>query len=209
MTTAQNSTDLQETTRDRLLAAAREVFAELGFKGATVREICRRAEVNVAAVNYHFNGKEALFMAALELEPIENLIGTNGEAGSAEMRLTRFIREFVSRLMDKGCTPHSQLILRELLEPSPALDSIARAIMVPLHEHLTGLVREIVGDAVAPEEVRRCVFSIFGQCTYYRNAREINRRVYPELEYDADEIEATANHIAEFSLAGLKRVAGK
>lgn len=209
MSTAQNSTDLQETTRDRLLAAAREVFAELGFKGATVREICRRAEVNVAAVNYHFNGKEALFMAALELEPIENLIGTNGEAGSAEMRLTRFIREFVSRLMDKGCTPHSQLILRELLEPSPALDSIARAIMVPLHEHLTGLVREIVGDAVAPEEVRRCVFSIFGQCTYYRNAREINRRVYPELEYDADEIEATANHIAEFSLAGLKRVAGK
>lgn len=209
MSAAQNSTDLQETTRDRLLAAAREVFAELGFKGATVREICRRAEVNVAAVNYHFNGKEALFMAALELEPIENLIGTSSEADSPEMRLTRFIREFVRRLMDKGCTPHSQLILRELLEPSPALDSIARAIMVPLHEHLTGLVRDIVGDAAAPEQVRRCVFSIFGQCTYYRNAREINRRVYPELEYDADEIEATANHIAEFSLAGLKRVVGK
>src|SRR5512145_3000930 len=209
MSAAQNSTDLQETTRDRLLAAAREVFAELGFKGATVREICRRAEVNVAAVNYHFNGKEALFMAALELEPIENLIGTSSEADSPEMRLTRFIREFVSRLMDKGCTPHSQLILRELLEPSPALDSIAKAIMVPLHEHLTSLVREIVGDAAAPEQVRRCVFSIFGQCTYYRNAREINRRVYPELEYDADEIEATINHITEFSLAGLKRVTGK
>ena len=209
MSAAQNSTDLQETTRDRLLAAAREVFAELGFKGATVREICRRAEVNVAAVNYHFNGKEALFMAALELEPIENLIGTNGEADSAEMRLTRFIREFMTRLMDGSCTPHSQLILRELLEPSPALDSIAKAIMVPLHDHLTGLVRGIVGNAVAPEHVRRCVFSIFGQCTYYRNAREINRRVYPKLEYDADEIEATANHIADFSLAGLKRVAGK
>jgi AcrR family transcriptional regulator len=209
MSAAQNSTDLQETTRDRLLAAAREVFAELGFKGATVREICRRAEVNVAAVNYHFNGKEALFMAALELEPIENLIGTGGEADSAEMRLTRFIREFLTRLMDKGCTPHSQLIMRELLEPSPALDSIAKAIMVPLHEHLTGLVRGIVGDAVAPDAVRRCVFSIFGQCTYYRNAREINRRVYPDLDFGADEIEATANHIAEFSLAGLQRVTGK
>ena len=129
MSAAQNSTDLQETTRDRLLAAAREVFAELGFKGATVREICRRAEVNVAAVNYHFNGKEALFMAALELEPIENLIGTSSEADSPEMRLTRFIREFMTRLMDKGCTPHSQLILRELLEPSPALDSIAKALI--------------------------------------------------------------------------------
>ncbi len=99
--------------------------------------------------------------------------------------------------------------MREVLEPSPALDSIAREIIVPLHEHLTRLVRGIVGDAAAPEQVRRCVFSIFGQCTYYRNAREINRRVYPELEYDADEIEATANHIAEFSLAGLQRVTGK
>ena len=206
MNTPQNSTDFQETTRDRLLAAAREVFAELGFKGATVREICRRAEVNVAAVNYHFNGKEALFMAALELEPIVNLIGTSREGGSAEMRLARFIREFMTRLLDGGCTPHSQLIMRELLEPSPALDSIAREIMVPLHEHLAGLVREIVGDAVAPGKVRLCVFSIFGQCTYYRNAREINRHVYPELEYDADEIETTANHIAEFSLAGLQRV---
>ena len=209
MNTPQNSTDFQETTRDRLLAAAREVFAELGFKGATVREICRRAEVNVAAVNYHFNGKEALFMAALELEPIVNLIGTSREGGSAEMRLARFIREFMTRLLDGGCTPHSQLIMRELLEPSPALDSIAREIMVPLHEHLAGLVREIVGDAVAPGKVRLCVFSIFGQCTYYRNAREINRHVYPELEYDADEIETTANHIAEFSLAGLQRVTGK
>lgn len=209
MNTPQNSTDFQETTRDRLLAAAREVFAELGFKGATVREICRRAEVNVAAVNYHFNGKEALFMAALELEPIVNLIGTSREGGSAEMRLARFIREFMTRLLDGGCTPHSQLIMRELLEPSPALDSIAREIMVPLHEHLAGLVREIVGDAVAPGKVRLCVFSIFGQCTYYRNAREINRHVYPELEYDADEIEATAKHIAEFSLAGLQRVTGK
>jgi AcrR family transcriptional regulator len=209
MNAAQTQSELQESTRDRLLVAAREVFAELGFKGATVREICRRAEVNVAAVNYHFNGKEALFMAALELEPLENLIGTSGESDSAEVRLTRFIREFMTRLMDGGCTPHSQLIMRELLEPSPALDSIAREIIVPLHEHLRLLVREIVGDKVAPEDVRRCVFSIFGQCTYYRNAREMNRRVYPELNYDADEIEATAKHIAEFSLAGLKRVTGK
>jgi len=75
MNAAQTQPELPENTRDRLLAAAREVFAESGFKGATVREICRRAEVNVAAVNYHFNGKEALFMAALEMEPLKNLIG--------------------------------------------------------------------------------------------------------------------------------------
>ncbi len=208
MAPLQLQSELPENTRDRLLVAAREVFGELGFKGATVREICRRAEVNVAAVNYHFNGKEALFMAALEPEPLENLIGPANATDSAEARLTRFIHEFTTRLMGRGCTPHSQLIMRELLEPSPALDSIAREIIAPLHQHLTGLVREVAGEEATPEQVRRCVFSIFGQCTYYRNSREMNRRLYPGMDYDEKEIEATARHIVEFSLAGLKRVAG-
>lgn len=209
MSAMQSQSELPENTRDRMLVAACEVFAELGFKGATVREICRRAEVNVAAVNYHFNGKEALFMAALALEPVGNLIDTANESGSAEVRLTRLIQNLMTRLIGGRCTPHSQLIMREMLEPSPALDIIAKEIIVPLHDHLTGLVREIVGDAVAPEQVRRCVFSIVGQCSFYRNSREMNRRVYPELDYDEKEIEATSKHIAEFSLAGLQRIAGK
>ena len=41
--------NLSEQTRERLLAAARIVFWENGFKNATVREICRRAEVNILA----------------------------------------------------------------------------------------------------------------------------------------------------------------
>jgi AcrR family transcriptional regulator len=208
MNSSQTHPELPESTRDRLIAAAREVFAESGFKGATVREICRRAEVNVAAVNYHFNGKEALFMAALELEPLENLIGRADAAKSAADRLAGFIHEFLIRLMEGYCTPHSQLIIRELLEPSPALDNIAREVIAPLHAHLNRLVREIAGDRLSPDSVRRCVFSIFGQCTYYRNSREMNRRIYPELQYDTEEIEATARQITEFSLAGIERLAG-
>jgi AcrR family transcriptional regulator len=206
---SQAQSDLPENTRDRLLVAACDVFADLGFKGATVREICRRAGVNVAAVNYHFSSKEALFIAALELEPIENLIGPANDAGSAEDRLTRFIHNLMTRLIGGRCTPHSKLIMREMLDPSPALDIIARQIVAPLQQHLTGLVREIVGDEAAPGQVRRCMFSIVGQCSYYRHAREMNRRLYPEMDYGGHEIEATAKHIAEFSLAGMKRVAGK
>ena len=52
-------------TRERLLCAAREVFAARGVKEATVRDICALAQANVAAVNYHYGGKDRLFMACL------------------------------------------------------------------------------------------------------------------------------------------------
>jgi len=53
-------------TRERLLQAAREVFAEHGFKAATIREICRRADTKVAAVHYHFGDKKRLDIAIFD-----------------------------------------------------------------------------------------------------------------------------------------------
>ena len=47
-------------TRDRLLKASTRLFADRGFKHVTVREICRAARANVAAVNYHFGDKLGL-----------------------------------------------------------------------------------------------------------------------------------------------------
>jgi AcrR family transcriptional regulator len=47
----------EEKTRDKILDAAGEVFAEHGFEGATIRAITERAGANVAAVNYHFRDK--------------------------------------------------------------------------------------------------------------------------------------------------------
>ena len=52
-------------TRRQLLEAAGEVFAEAGYRDATVREICRRAGANIAAINYHFGDKEKLYAEVL------------------------------------------------------------------------------------------------------------------------------------------------
>lgn len=63
---------IDSSTRQRLLTAAAQVFDESGFAGASVREICARAEANIAAINYHFGGKEQLFTEVLRL-PIRTL----------------------------------------------------------------------------------------------------------------------------------------
>ena len=53
----------KERTRARILAAAVDVFAEHGYEGAATREICGRAGVNGAALNYHFRSKELMWLA--------------------------------------------------------------------------------------------------------------------------------------------------
>lgn len=199
---------VREQTRSRLLNAAREVFSQNGFQGATVREICRRAETNVAAVNYHFGSKDGLLAEALNFAQLKALQVANVTADACpEARLRLFIRDFMRMLLDET-TPSSQcrMMARELADPTPALDKIVREAIAPLHKFLGELVREIIGTKANETELRRCVHSILGQCLFYRHSHPVLQRLHPKLRYDGKEIEAIANHIADFSLAGINSI---
>jgi AcrR family transcriptional regulator len=192
-----------EQTRARLVQAAREVFSQCGFQGATVREICRRADANVAAVNYHFGSKDALLTEALNFNQLKALQLVNVE-DAAEIRLRRFIRDFMFLLLDeKNASSQCRIMARELADPTPVLDKIVSGAIAPLHQFLGELVREIVCGEISEEALRRYVHSLFGQCLFYHHSRPVLQRLHPQLCYDAAEIEAIAAHIADFSLAAL------
>ena len=194
-----------EQTRDRLLDAAREIFSQQGFQGATVREICRRAEANVAAVNYHFGSKDGLLAEALNFGPLKALQKANAKSGECpEIRLRKFISDFMLMLLDeKNPSSQCRIMARELADPTPALDKIVREAIAPLHEFLGKLVRDIAGNNISETELRHCVHSILGQCLFYRHSHPVLQRLYPELRYGHTEIEALSGHIADFSLAGI------
>ncbi len=200
-----------EHTRARLLDAAREVFSQYGFQGATVREICRRADANGAAVNYHFGSKEGLLTEALNFSQLAALQNDNVKSADCpKERLRLFLRDFMLMLLDeKNASSQCRIMARELADPTPALDQIVSEAIAPLHKFLGKLLREIVGDQVSETELRRCVYSILGQCQFYRHSHPVLQRMNPKLRYDHKEIEAIAEHIADFSLAGIRHLAKK
>ena len=125
-------------TRRQLLEAAGTVFAESGYRDATVREICRRAGANVAAVNYHFGDKETLYLEVLRyahskaLEKYPPLLGVADNA-PPEKKLRAFVHSLLLRIFDKGPTAwHGKIMLREMIEPSSALDSLVEERMRPM-----------------------------------------------------------------------------
>lgn len=64
-------TDQSIDTKQKILDVARVLFAEQGFEGTSVREIAKRAEVNIASLNYHFSNKENLFNEILKMSYLE------------------------------------------------------------------------------------------------------------------------------------------
>jgi AcrR family transcriptional regulator len=201
--------DEHARTRQQLLEAAGEVFAERGFRNTTVREICQRAGANIAAVNYHFGDKEKLYaevfrysqQKAQERYPLLPATG----ALSPEKKLGVFVHSLLRRVFDKDESSwHSQLMLREMIEPTAALDLVVAEKIRPMSEQLRGLVAEILGCRVTEERVRLCGFSVVSQCVFYCHCESVIQRLDPGQAFDKDSLERLAGHITAFSLAGMK-----
>jgi len=200
--------------RERLLQAAFEVFAERGFKNTTVRDICRQAAVNVAAVSYYFGSKQALYE-----EVCRYSCGAAGEApavlpvdttAAPAEQLAFFVRFFMRTILLSGNSSlQAKIMAREMMEPTAALQIIVREIISPRQEQLSGIIRALLGKAADETLVRRCCFSIVGQCLYYRSARVVAQELQPRVVFDEKAVDAIAEHITLFTLQALRGIARK
>jgi AcrR family transcriptional regulator len=197
-------------TRDRLLKAAERLFADRGFKKVTVRDICRAARANVAAVNYHFGDKLGLYREVMQ-SAIDGMRGTNDaarEAGAGqppEEQLRRYISIFVDRVLTPGNDAIHRLINREMNDPTPALDALVEQGVRPRVEYLSGLIAAIIGCDPTDQSVLRCVASVQAQTLAYM-PNPIATRLGLANKPTAANLRDIADHIAEFSLAGVHAV---
>lgn len=197
-------------TRDRLLETAGEVFADRGFEGATVREICQKAAANVAAVNYHFGDKRELYAAVFEYAqahadrqfPLE----LPAEVSAAE-RLRYFIRQFLRRLLDRGRPSwHGRLMAREMSQPTGALPALLEKEIRPRMAALQKILNELEGE-LPPRVTAKCAASIMGQMLHYQFARPALKLISPIYANLEEHVEELADHVARFSLAGVATIA--
>src|SRR3954449_3310487 len=156
-----------DTTRERITNAAGEIFAERGFDGTTVRDICQRAGANVAAVNYYFGDKQRLYIEAVvrahQWRMEKARLPKWPAETPAETKLADFIKTFIRRVrIGPEITWHTRLMMREMAHPSDACPELVQSSIRPQFEILLKILRELLPSEISEENLRLKAFSIVG-----------------------------------------------
>ena len=212
---------MQPDTRHRLISAASALFAERGFHGTKARDIAARAGVNLAAGNYHYGSKKELYLEVLRAEFAETraLLKRRGAVRPAtEMgRLSRrqiveLLRARARAMLDMLIGPpagvHGTLMLREMIDPSEALPVIVAEFIRPMKQEIEDIVRHLA-PGLAHRDVERCAFSIVAQALFYRFTMPATLRMWGLRQYPGGLARQLAEHITEFSVGGIERLAGQ
>lgn len=197
-------------TQELLLNAAGEIFAEKGFRQTTIREICQKAGANIAAVNYHFGGKEELYKAVMRhwflvARDKFPLLQAVEEKKTPEEKLHTFIWMLLHRMLGTGAPAwHGKLMAMELAEPTSVIDDLFEIVVKPQMILLHSIVKELLGNPDDTDTIVMYANSVVGQCLFYRHAQAVIHRFLPEKVYDENELEKLINHISRFSLRAIR-----
>ena len=198
-------------TRQKLLEVAGRVFAERGYLRATSKEICELAQANIAAVNYHFGGKDGLYSAVLE-EAHARLVSIDSGAeitqsktdSAAKLRLLlRKILVEVARRRDSAW--ELRVISRELMAPTPLMDAMLKNQVMPKAKMVMAMIADILGVPPTHPAVSRSTVSIVSPCMFLLVVSpEWQKKVFPALLAEPDEL---VDHMVAFTLGGLRSIA--
>ncbi len=142
------------TTRDAILAAARERFSAQGYDRVRMRDVASDAGVDVALVTYHFGSKDGLFGAALEMpEPMASLMADVLEHGELDDFGERFLRRVLEVWDDERTGGALVALVRSAMSHPPAAERLREFVQ-------SELLQRIAGRLDVPDADRRA--ALFG-----------------------------------------------
>jgi AcrR family transcriptional regulator len=195
-------------TRMRIIKAASRIFAEHGFEGASVRNIVAKADVNQAAINYHFGSKEGLYRAVLTTA-LEALLKADEsaprpEALPREAALRAFVRRQLRPMLGRDEYSHYLRIFNwETVRPSPVFRKFMAEEAAPHIGAAAALVRRFLPAHASERQAVLGALWLFGQCSIFvRNCEQLSR---PPLGFKVDQgfVDTLAETIATWAAEGL------
>lgn len=199
-------------TQHRLLEAAGKVFADKGFWEASNADICKLAQVNTAAISYHFGGKENLYVAAwkhafdrsIEAHPQDGGVAPDS---SPEERLAGHIRAVMERMADPD-NVEVEIMHKEMANPTGLLSDTIHQVMEPMRLNTRAIVKKLLGDQVTEGQIDLCEMSVMSQCMgpmlRMRDKHRKDNNRPPGPPHAEFTIEEMAMHVFRFSLAGIR-----
>ena len=198
------------TTRERLQQAAAEEFAARGFQGATVAEICRKAGANIAAINYHFGSKEALYQETwrqAHRELVAALPPDGGVAATApaEERLRGRIRAGLQRAI-LGEALEFQIMRHEMANPTGLLRQVIDDAIRPIREATQALLRELLGPEASALDLELCEVAVVAPFMHITHRSQAEKHDGLAPIFTEDMLETMADRLGAFALGGIRAI---
>jgi AcrR family transcriptional regulator len=194
--------------KPRLIAAATRVFAQRGYREASVRDICSQADANVAMIKYYFGSKEQLYLQVV-LDAFEQLMARHPFPVitpdlSGEESLRRFIRWFVGLMLAKGKDRDlTRLTMREFQDPSPVLSDIVRRTADPVQALAMQVLDRVIPARTPPATKAKAFSLLMALCTQFETSGPLLERLGLPVPTTPQEVESHADAVTTFALAGI------
>jgi len=199
------------TTSERIMEAAEGLFAAQGIRGTSLKEITELAEVNIAAVNYHFRSKDALVRAVYERcflplneQRLRLLDEVEAAAGGGALAIEEVLRALFEPMVRAWQTNRNFILLVGRLhsEPDPILNVFVQGLYGGLIERFIRAARRAAPD-VTEADLFFWIHFLFGGVVYTLINSQDTARMRPGQNL-IDTSELFLHDLISFGAAGLR-----
>lgn len=197
-----------EESRQRLLEAAVQCFAEQGFAKTSTRTIAAHAGVNIASISYYFGDKAGLYRAAFT-EPMGSPEDDIGLFAGKELSLndalqglyTGFIEPLKQDVLVQQCI---RLHMREMVEPTGLWDEQIDQGIKPYQDALAQVLRRHYRVKKIDDDIRRLVISIVAMGVHMYVGREMTLKLHPKLITGAKALDTMQERLVMYARAMIE-----
>ena len=202
--------------KNRLLDAAEELFCQKGFASTSIRDITKKANSNVASVNYHFGSKEDLYLAVFKrhlnelrerrISSINKAMSEGESKATLENLLREFSKSFIEPLVGTNRTERLiTLVAREMLDPHLPKNLFYEEMIKPVITVMEPALIKLC-PGLDSHKAFMSIQSVVGQLIHIIHTQQMFA-YSPRVDEFAFDIDKTIEHIVAFSAAGIRSLA--